>query len=183
MRPNANSQCSPKEDIRMYQMHTSNSNVNECKVIVIVNFCFVLLFLKKHRYKNTDNRVWPWIAGTRVYFSVQENWLNSSNTFVIVSLNLPQIDSLAKTGESITVDGIITALQRFMFRYMSSEEMRPHPGGDLLDSMMEPSLWPMESFKNRPPQHVVPLVIPSILTIGHVHSALSFYQDHKASRI
>ena len=88
------------------------------------------------------------------------------------------VSSPGKSEEILSLDAIITALCRFMFRYLSSEDMRPDPGKeDLAESMMEPSLWPMGSFKEETQQQVRRF-IPSSLTIGHVHSVFSFYQEH-----
>ena len=92
------------------------------------------------------------------------------------------VNSPSLKAEGVSLDVIITALRRFMFRFLLSEDMKPDPGGELTESMMEPSLWPMGSFKEGTPQQVCRL-IPSSLTIGHVHSVLSFYQEQVQVRI
>ena len=77
----------------------------------------------------------------------------------------------------ISLDDIVTALCRFMYRYLSSEDTRLDPGGDsLAESMMEPSLFPIGSFTSETPQQVR-RAIPESLTIDHVHSVFAFYQE------
>ena len=87
------------------------------------------------------------------------------------------VSNLENAGDAISLDAVITSLQRFMFRYLSSEDRRPDPGGDLSECMTEPSLWPMGYFKKGTPQQLVRQVVPSSLTIGQVHSVLLFYQE------
>ena len=82
------------------------------------------------------------------------------------------------------LNAITTALRRFIFRYLSSEEMRPEPGDSLLERMLEPSLWPIETFKSskspkRPESSTqfIGSVFPENLTIAHTFQVLCFYQD------
>jgi len=82
------------------------------------------------------------------------------------------------------LSAVTTALRRFIFRYLSSEEMRPEPGDSLVERMMEPSLWPIDAFKLWKQPKVessakfVSSVFPEKLTIGHTYQVLCFYQDH-----
>jgi len=80
------------------------------------------------------------------------------------------------------LNAVTTALRRFIFRYLSSEEMRPEPGDSLVERISEPSLWPIDSFKLWKPLKVdssaefVSSVFPEKLTIGHTYEVLCFYQ-------
>ena len=82
-----------------------------------------------------------------------------------------------------TLRAITIALRRFIFRYLSSEEMRPEPGEVLAERMRESSLWPMDLNKSgkslgiESPENVLHLVFPESLTIGQTYQVLCFYQD------
>ena len=82
------------------------------------------------------------------------------------------------------LNAITTGLRRFIFRYLSSEEMRPEPGDSLLERMLEPSLWPIDMFKSskspkRPESSTqfINSAFPENLTIAHTFQVLCFYQD------
>ncbi|XP_068731188.1 uncharacterized protein [Montipora capricornis] len=81
-----------------------------------------------------------------------------------------------------SLNDITTALRRFIFRYLSSEEMRPEPGDSLVERMLEPSLWPIDMFKSSESSKVelsnlINAVFPENLTIAHTFQVLCFYQD------
>ena len=81
------------------------------------------------------------------------------------------------------LNAITTALRRFIFRYLSSEEMRPEPGECLAERMLESSLWPIDVYKSwHPPKMESPAkfihsAFPENLTIGHTYQVLCLYQD------
>ena len=80
------------------------------------------------------------------------------------------------------LNGLTTALRRFIFRYLSSEEMRPEPGDSLVERMLEPSLWPIDMFKSSESSKVesskfISAAFPESLTIAHTFQVLCFYQD------
>lgn len=78
------------------------------------------------------------------------------------------------------LNSITTALRRFIFRYLSSEEMRPEPGNSLVERMLEPSLWPIDMFKSPKVESSTGFInsaFPENLTIAHTFQVLSFYQD------
>ncbi len=83
----------------------------------------------------------------------------------------------------IPLGPITTALGRFIFRYMSAEETRPEPGLSLLEHMVERSLWPMEITTERKVlsseewKQAIKSVFPEVLTLGHIHAVLGFYQN------
>ena len=81
-----------------------------------------------------------------------------------------------------SLNAITTALRRFIFRYLSSEEMRPEPGDSLVDPMLEPSLWPIDMFKSsesskKELSKFISVAFPENLTIAHTFQVLCFYQD------
>ena len=82
-----------------------------------------------------------------------------------------------------TLRAITIALRRFIFRYLSSEEMRPEPGEGLAERMRESSLWPMDLNKSGKSlgveslENVLHLAFPESLTIGQTYQILCFYQD------
>ena len=81
-----------------------------------------------------------------------------------------------------SLNAITTALRRFIFRYLSSEEMRPEPGDDLVERMLEPSLWPIDMFKSSESSKIelskfISAAFPENLTIAHTFQVLCFYQD------
>ena len=85
--------------------------------------------------------------------------------------------------DNIPLVKITIALRRFIFRYISAEEMRPEPGLSLLEHMLERSLWPMEitierkEFSNERWREAIKSVFPEVLTLGHIHDVLALYQD------
>ncbi|KAJ7381008.1 hypothetical protein OS493_004603 [Desmophyllum pertusum] len=94
------------------------------------------------------------------------------------------IDNNGTAGsDHIPLESITTALRRFIFRYISADEMRPEPGLSLLEHMVERSLWPMEitteikAFRNKQWRQAIISVFPEILTLGHIHAVLSLYQN------
>lgn len=81
-----------------------------------------------------------------------------------------------------SLNAITTALRRFIFRYLSSEEMRPEPGDSLAERMLEPSLWPLHMFKSSESSRVelckfTNAAFPENLTISHTFQVLCLYQD------
>ena len=76
-----------------------------------------------------------------------------------------------------------TALRRFIFRYLLSEEIRPEPGGSLVEHLLESSLWPIDAnklcnlLKVHPLSKLVTSMISDKLTIGHTYQVLCFYQN------
>jgi len=81
-----------------------------------------------------------------------------------------------------SLNAITTALRRFIFRYLSSEEMRPEPGDSLVERMLEPSLWPIDMFKSSESSKMelskfTSAAFPENLTIAHTFQVLCFYQD------
>ena len=89
----------------------------------------------------------------------------------------------APASERSALNAITIALRRFIFRYLSSEEMRPEPGDSLVERLLEPSLWPIDAFKSwKPPKgessaQLISAVFPEKLSIGHTYQALCFYQE------
>ncbi|XP_022802189.1 uncharacterized protein LOC111339738 isoform X1 [Stylophora pistillata] len=85
--------------------------------------------------------------------------------------------------DNIPLTSVITALKRFIFRYLSSEEMRPDPGLPLLEHMLEQSLWPMEIMTERKGlsaeqwKDAIKSVVPEVLTLGQIHAVLNLYQN------
>ena len=78
------------------------------------------------------------------------------------------------------LNGLATALRRFIFRYLSSEEMRPEPGDSLVERMLEPSLWPIDMSKSSESSKMskfISAAFPESLTIAHTFQVLCFYQD------
>ena len=82
--------------------------------------------------------------------------------------------------DHIPLSSITTALRRFIFRYLSSEEMRPDPGLSLLEHMVEQSLWPIrterKAFSEEHWKEEIKSVFPEVLTLGHIHAVLTLYQ-------
>ena len=81
------------------------------------------------------------------------------------------------------LNAVATALRRFIFRYLSSEDMRLEAGESLVERMLESSLWPIDAFKSWKSLKVessstfIRSVFPEKLTVGHTHQVLSFYQE------
>lgn len=81
-----------------------------------------------------------------------------------------------------TLRAITIALRRFIFRYLSSEEVRPEPGEGLAERMRESSLWPMDLNKSGKSlgveslENVLHPAFPESLTIGQTYEILCFYQ-------
>ena len=78
---------------------------------------------------------------------------------------------------------LTTALRRFIFRYLSSSEIRPESGDSLMERMQETSLWPVDanklckSLKMESLSKFVSSTISKKLTIRHTYHVLCFYQD------
>ena len=94
-----------------------------------------------------------------------------------------EMTKAAPVSERSALNATTTALRRFIFRYLSSEEMRPEPGDSLVERLLEPSLWPIDAFKSwKPPkggssEQLISAVFPEKLSIGHTYQALCFYQE------
>ena len=84
--------------------------------------------------------------------------------------------------DHIPLASVTTSLRRFIFRYLSSEELRPDPGLSLLEHMVEQSLWPMEMMTERKAfskehwKEEIKSVLPEVVTLGHIHAVLTLYQ-------
>ena len=78
---------------------------------------------------------------------------------------------------------LTTALRRFIFRYLSSSEVRPETGDCLMEHMQETSLWPIDanklckSLKVESLSKFVSSTISKKLTIRNTYHVLCFYQD------
>lgn len=80
------------------------------------------------------------------------------------------------------ITAINVALKRFIYRYLSSEEMKPEPAESLKERMQERSLWPIDAFKSWNPKvdspaKFISVVFPEKLAIKHTYQVLCFYQD------
>ena len=80
------------------------------------------------------------------------------------------------------ITAINVALKRFIYRYLSSEEMKPEPADSLKERMQERSLWPIDAFKSwnskeESPAEFIGAVFPEKLAIKHTYQVLCFYQD------
>ena len=80
------------------------------------------------------------------------------------------------------ITAIHVALKRFIYRYLSSEEMKPEPADSLKERMQERSLWPIDAFKSwnpkvESPAKFISVVFPEKLAIKHTYQVLCFYQD------
>ena len=80
------------------------------------------------------------------------------------------------------ITAINVALKRFIYRYLSSEEMKPEPADSLKERMQERSLWPIDAFKSwnpkvESPAKFISVVFPEKLAIKHTYQVLCFYQD------
>ena len=80
------------------------------------------------------------------------------------------------------ITAINVALKRFIYRYLSSEEMKPEPADSLKEPMQERSLWPIDAFKLWNPKveslaKFISAVFPEKLAIKHTYQVLCFYQD------
>ena len=80
------------------------------------------------------------------------------------------------------LNAIAVALKRFIYRYLSSEELKPEPTDSLKERMKERSLWPIDAFKSWNPKVESPAkfigdVFPEKLAIKHTYQVLCFYQD------
>ena len=80
------------------------------------------------------------------------------------------------------ITAINVALKRFIYRYLSSEEMKPEPADSLKERMQERSLWPIDAFKSwnpkvESPAKFIGAVFPETLAIKHTYQVLCFYQD------
>ena len=78
---------------------------------------------------------------------------------------------------------LTTALRRFIFRYLSSSEIRPESGDSLVERMQETSLWPIDanklckSLKVESLSEFVSSTISNKLTIRNTYHVLCFFQD------
>ena len=78
---------------------------------------------------------------------------------------------------------LITALRRFIFRYLSSSEIRPESGDSLMERMQDTSLWPVyanklcKSLKVESLSKLVSSTISKKLTIRNTYHVLCFYED------
>ena len=86
--------------------------------------------------------------------------------------------------ELSSLKAITTALGRFIFRYLSSEDRRSSPGECLVECMKEESLWPMDVLKSWKAQDhenafrdFISLVFPEELTLGQTYEVLCLYQE------
>ena len=80
------------------------------------------------------------------------------------------------------LNAITVALKRFIYRYLSSEEMKPEPADSLKERMQERSLWPIDAFQSWNPKvesasKFIGDVFPEKLAIKHTYEVLRFYQD------
>ena len=80
------------------------------------------------------------------------------------------------------INAINVALKRFIYRYLSSEEMKPEPADSLKERMQERSLWPIDAFKSwnvkvESPAKFIGDMFPEKLAIKHTYQVLCFYQD------
>lgn len=92
--------------------------------------------------------------------------------------------------ERSVLNGITTAIRRFIFRYLTTEEIRPEPSDSLVEHMLETSLWPIDAFTSWKSLKVerfsmfMRSVFPETLTVGNTFGALCLYQDRlKVSNI
>ena len=80
------------------------------------------------------------------------------------------------------LNAITVALKRFIYRYLSSEDLKPEPADSLKERMKERSLWPIDAFKSWNPKVESPAkfigdVFPEKLAIKHTYQVLCLYQD------
>ena len=80
------------------------------------------------------------------------------------------------------LNAITVALKRFIYRYLSSEEMKPEAADSLKERMQERSLWPIDAFQSWNPKvesasKFIGDVFPEKLAIKHTYEVLRFYQD------
>lgn len=85
--------------------------------------------------------------------------------------------------ERTLLNGITTAIRRFIFRYLTTEEVRPESSDSLVEHMLETSLWPMDAFASWKSMKVesspmfIRSVFPETLTVGNTFEVLCLYQD------
>lgn len=95
---------------------------------------------------------------------------------------LDKIDHSTAGTHRLSLQSIVTALCRFIFRYISADNSKPEPGLSLSEHMLEPSLWPMEdmreikSLANEQWIKAIRCAFPEGLTLGHIHAVLLLYQ-------
>lgn len=95
---------------------------------------------------------------------------------------LVKIDHSTAGTHRLSLQSIVTALCRFIFRYISADNSKPEPGLSLSEHMLEPSLWPMEdmleikSLANEQWIKEVRCAFPEGVTLGHIHAVLLLYQ-------
>ena len=103
---------------------------------------------------------------------------------------LDEIDRGTAGTHHLSLQSIVTALCRFIFRYISADNSKPEPGLSLSEHMLEPSLWPMEDMleikllANEQWIKAIRSAFPEGLTLGNVHAVLLLYQGQlKVSRL
>ena len=85
--------------------------------------------------------------------------------------------------ERTVLNGITTAIRRFIFRYLTTEETRPESSDSLVEHMLETSLWPIDAFASWKSMKVesssmfIRSVFPETLTVGNTFDVLCLYQD------
>ena len=96
---------------------------------------------------------------------------------------LKGIENSTAGSDHLPLESVTTALSRFIFRYISTDDSRPEPRLPLLEHLLEHSLWPMEIVRERKAfskeqwTQGISSVIPEGLTLGHIHAVLSLYQN------
>lgn len=103
---------------------------------------------------------------------------------------LDEIDRSTAGTHYLSLQSIVTALCRFIFRYISADNSKPEPGLSLSEHMLEPSLWPMEDMleikllANEQWIKAIRSAFPEGLTLGNIHAVLLLYQGQlKVSRL
>ena len=103
---------------------------------------------------------------------------------------LDKIDRSTAGPHYLSLLSIVTALCRFIFRYISADNSKPEPGLSLSEHMLEPSLWPMEDMleiKSLANEHWIEAIrsaFPEGITLGHIHAVLLLYHGQlKVSRL
>jgi hypothetical protein len=71
---------------------------------------------------------------------------------------------------SLKLKQFLTALRRFVFRYLSAEKFLPEPHTPLRSLLSEPSLW-------SPDQPPVPDVIPREMMLSNIHAIITHLQQ------
>lgn len=90
---------------------------------------------------------------------------------------------VASKCEKPELNAITTAIRRFIFRYLTTEEVRPESSDSLVERMLETSLWPIDAFESWKSLKVessplfIRSVFPETLTVGNTFDVLCLYQD------